>query len=177
MSDKAPVSDEQQASAEIEPSSITEDEAQTEGEPEDSELSTRPMTEIQKILAISSGMETAEELFEFIETGDIEETLLTRESVLNKKVKLEKGRITAEESIVYIENLDAVLVMFRDVTREEKIREQHYNLKVETVEMARKVIEKQMMVAQEIAGLLGETTAETKVTLTKLRDSILNEED
>ena len=45
--------------------------------------------------------------------------------------------------------------MFRDVTREEKIREQHYNLKVETVEMARKVIEKQMMVAQEIAGLLG----------------------
>ena len=30
-----------------------------------------------------------------------------------------------------------------------------------------------MMVAQEIAGLLGETTAETKVTLTKLRDTIL----
>ena len=46
-----------------------------------------------------------------------------------------------------------------------------------TVEMAQKVIEKQMMVAQEIAGLLGETTAETKVTLTKLRDSILNEEE
>ena len=43
--------------------------------------------------------------------------------------------------------------------------------------MAHKVIEKQMMVAQEIAWLLGETTAETKVTLTKLRDSILNEED
>ena len=28
--------------------------------------------------------------------------------------------------------------------------------------MAQKVIEKQMMVAQEIAGLLGETTAETQ---------------
>ena len=94
-----------------------------------------------------------------------------------KKVKLDKGKIIAEETIVYIEKLDAVLVMFRDVTREEKIREQHYNLKMETVEMAQKVIEKQMMVAQEIAGLLGETTAETKVTLTKLRDSILNEED
>ena len=39
--------------------------------------------------------------------------------------------------------------------------------------MAQRVIDKQMMVAQEIAGLLGETTAETKVTLTKLRDSIL----
>ena len=72
---------------------------------------------------------------------------------------------------------DAALVMFRDITREEQVREQHYNLKIETVEMAQKVIEKQMMVAQEIAGLLGETTAETKVTLTKLRDSILNEEE
>lgn len=131
----------------------------------------------QELLGVGRDEAVQRYIFEFMETGDIEETLLSRESVLNKKVKLEKGRITAEESIVYIENLDAVLVMYRDVTREEKIREQHYNLKVETVEMARKVIEKQMMVAQEIAGLLGETTAETKVTLTKLRDSILNEED
>ncbi len=131
----------------------------------------------QELLGVGRDEAVQRYIFEFMETGDIEEALLSRESVLNKKVKLEKGRITAEESIVYIENLDAVLVMFRDVTREEKIREQHYNLKVETVEMARKVIEKQMMVAQEIAGLLGETTAETKVTLTKLRDSILNEED
>ena len=43
--------------------------------------------------------------------------------------------------------------------------------------MAQKVIDKQMMIAQEIAGLLGETTAETKVTLTKLRDSMLAQED
>ena len=104
-------------------------------------------------------------------------SFLREEPVLRKKIKLEKGTVIAEETIVYIEKLDALLVMFRDVTREEKIKEQHYNLKVETVEMAQKVIEKQMMVAQEIAGLLGETTAETKVTLTKLRDSILNEED
>ena len=37
------------------------------------------------------------------------------------------------------------------------------------------VIDKQMRVAQQIAGLLGETTAETKVTLSKLRDSILDD--
>lgn len=116
-------------------------------------------------------------IFEFVEAGDIEEALLTREPVLHKKIHLENEKMTVEETIVYIENLDAVLLTYQDVTREEKIREQHYNLKVETVEMAQKVIEKQMMVAQEIAGLLGETTAETKVTLSKLRDSILNEED
>ena len=131
----------------------------------------------QELLRVGHEEAVQRYIFEFIETEDIETVLLTREPVLRKKIKLEKGTVIAEETIVYIEKLDALLVMFRDVTREEKIKEQHYNLKVETVEMAQKVIEKQMMVAQEIAGLLGETTAETKVTLTKLRDSILNEED
>lgn len=131
----------------------------------------------QELLGVGHEEAVQRYIFEFIETEDIETALLTREPVLHKKVQLENGRLIAEETIVYIENLDAVLVTFQDVTREEKIKEQHYNLKVETVEMAQKVIENQMMVAQEIAGLLGETTAETKVTLTKLRDSILNEEE
>lgn len=131
----------------------------------------------QELLGVGHEEAVQRYIFEFIEADDIETALLTREPVYHKKIRLENGRMTAEETIVYIENLDAVLVTFQDVTREEKIKEQHYNLKVETVEMAQKVIEKQMMVAQEIAGLLGETTAETKVTLTKLRDSILNEEE
>ena len=131
----------------------------------------------QDLLSVGREEAVQRYIFEFIEADDIETALLTREPVLHKKVQLENGRMTAEETIVYIENLDAVLVTFQDITREEKIREQHYNLKVETVEMAQKVIEKQMMVAQEIAGLLGETTAETKVTLSRLRDSILNEEE
>ena len=131
----------------------------------------------QELLGVGHDEAVRRYIFEFIEADDIESALLTREPVFHKKIRLDRGRIVAEETIVYIENLDAVLVLFQDVTREERIKEQHYNLKVETVEMAQKVIEKQMMVAQEIAGLLGETTAETKVTLTKLRDSILNEED
>ena len=131
----------------------------------------------QELLGVGKEEALQRYIFEFIEADDIEETLLTREPVIHKKIQLEHGRMIAEETIVYIENLDSVLVTFQDVTREEKMKEQHYNLKVETVEMAQKVIEKQMMVAQEIAGLLGETTAETKVTLTKLRDSILEEEE
>ena len=38
--------------------------------------------------------------------------------------------------------------------------------------MADRVVEKQMRIAQEIASLLGETTAETKIALTKLKESI-----
>ena len=43
------------------------------------------------------------------------------------------------------------------------------------MELAPEVIRKQMTVAQEIAGLLGETAAETKITLLDLCDSLLEE--
>ena len=103
--------------------------------------------------------------------------LRTKKSILHKKVEHPQINLVAEETIVYVEELDAVLAIYQDISKEEKAKEKQLRLKMETVEMAQKVIDKQMMVAQEIAGLLGETTAETKVTLTKLRDSILFEEE
>lgn len=114
-------------------------------------------------------------IFEFIEVEDIEKVLSDKEPILRKKIQLETLDMVAKESIIYIDSLDSVLVLYQDISREEKEKEHHMNLKMETVDIAQKVIEKQMMVAQEIAGLLGETTAETKVTLSKLRDSILDD--
>lgn len=75
-----------------------------------------------------------------------------------------------------------MLATFIDITREEELAQEDYEKKLETIDLAQKVIHKQMMVAQEIAGLLGETTAETKTTLSKLcrsllDDSSLHEED
>lgn len=48
-------------------------------------------------------------------------------------------------------------------------------MKTETIKKAQAVIDNQMRVAQEIASLLGETTAESKVTLLQLMD-VLKEE-
>ena len=45
----------------------------------------------------------------------------------------------------------------------------------QTVDIADKVIQKQMRIVQEIASLLGETAAETKIALTKLKESIADE--
>lgn len=114
-------------------------------------------------------------IFEFIEVEDIEEVLSTKEPIMSRKIQLETLDMVAKETILYMDSQECVLVLYRDISKEEKVKEQHMNLKMETVEIAQKVIDKQMMVAQEIAGLLGETTAETKVTLSKLRDSILND--
>ena len=116
-------------------------------------------------------------IFEFLDDKDIMEVLTTKRQIIHKKVNLDTVKLKVVETIIYIDSLESVLVTYQDITKEEKAKEQHYNLKMETVEMAQRVIDKQMMVAQEIAGLLGETTAETKVTLSKLRDSILFEEE
>lgn len=131
----------------------------------------------QELLGVGKEEALTRYIFEFIEIDDIEETFRTKQSIYNKKVKMEHGKLTMQETIVYIKDIDCVLVRFQDITHEEKMKEQHYNFKVEALEIAQKVIDKQMMVAQEIAGLLGETTAETKVTMTKLRDSILEDEE
>ena len=130
-----------------------------------------------KLLRVSREEALNRYIFEFFEVDDIVHVLDTKEQIIRKKIRLEPDGISVVESIIYIDHLESVLITYQDVSKEEKAKEQHYHLKMETVEMAQKVIDKQMMVAQEIAGLLGETTAETKVTLSRLRDSILFEEE
>ncbi len=59
-----------------------------------------------------------------------------------------------------------------DVTQEWRQKEGFMKLKTETLEKLDRVVDRQMRAAQEIAGLLGETTAETKVTLSKLVETL-----
>jgi hypothetical protein len=63
----------------------------------------------------------------------------------------------------------------RDVTEETLRRETKEAFNRNAITITDRVIEKQMRAVQEIASLLGETTAETKVALTKLKESLTNE--
>jgi PAS domain S-box-containing protein len=60
--------------------------------------------------------------------------------------------------------------IFVDTSEEERARAELLQVRQETLARAKEVIHRQMHTAQEIAGLLGETTAETKVLLAKLTD-------
>jgi len=66
--------------------------------------------------------------------------------------------------------------IFVDTSAEERARKELTKVRTETIERAQEVIRRQMATAQEIAGLLGETTAETKVLMAKLLDLIRREE-
>ena len=68
-----------------------------------------------------------------------------------------------------------LVAILRDITGRETEREKKENIRNQTIEVADKVVEKQMRIVQEIASLLGETAAETKIALTKLKESITDE--
>lgn len=114
-------------------------------------------------------------LYELIDPSDFQWVYNTHQKIHGKKVTYGEYHISTLQNILYIEKEDVVLATFIDITKEEELARQDYEKKLETIALAQKVIHKQMMVAQEIAGLLGETTAETKTTLTKLCRSLLDE--
>ena len=114
-------------------------------------------------------------LYEFIDPSDFQWVYDSHQNIHGKKVTYSEYNFSMLQNIVYIEKEDVVLATFIDITKEEELAKQEYEKKLETIDLAQRVIHKQMMVAQEIAGLLGETTAETKTTLTKLCRSLLDE--
>ena len=67
------------------------------------------------------------------------------------------------------------MCIMRDITEDEAARERKEQISAQTIDIADKVVDKQMRIVQEIASLLGETTAETKIALTKLKESIKDE--
>jgi iron only hydrogenase large subunit-like protein len=99
----------------------------------------------------------------------------TKENVIGNRVYLSDRDLVVLENIIYLENHGVFLVIINDITLQEKSKGELAIVKEKTLDAAQAVIEKQMRVAQEIASLLGETTAETKVILTKLKAIALGE--
>jgi uncharacterized Fe-S cluster-containing protein len=64
----------------------------------------------------------------------------------------------------------------RDVTEQDAQKRKFFDLRAETLEQTREVVRKQMRVAHEIAHLLGETTAESKMIVSHLA-KLLEEEE
>lgn len=82
------------------------------------------------------------------------------------------GSLQTSQYIFTVPKHRIVVGIFTDITTQTKQRRELEKMRQETVGRAQEVIEQQMRVAQEIAGLLGETTAQTKVLLTKLMEII-----
>lgn len=96
-------------------------------------------------------------------------------NVHNRRVYLAEYKRYVELTVVYDTDNHLFIGIMRDITDEEREREKKENISKQTIETADKVVDKQMRIVQEIASLLGETAAETKIALTKLKESIKDE--
>ena len=80
-----------------------------------------------------------------------------------------------DQTVVYDKESRTLVCIMRDVTEEELEKNKKEAISRQTIETADRVVEKQMRIVQEIASLLGETAAETKIALTKLKEPINDE--
>ena len=110
-----------------------------------------------------------------LDPTDYLNVVTTGRNIYNKCHYVAEYKIFVEETILYDKQYRILISIMRDVTDREEMRKSDLELRRQTAEITDKVIDKQMRVVQEIASLLGETTAETKIALTKLKDAIQHE--
>lgn len=101
---------------------------------------------------------------------------------INSGTNLSKHRIYIDKTDKYVdldinllERQKMVFAVMKDITTQINSEERFSEIRLKTIETTDEVIKKQMRVAQEIASLLGETTAETKVALLKLKQTLQEE--
>ena len=103
------------------------------------------------------------------------QVLETGRNIKNMRTYLAEYEKYVELSVIYDRDYKLIVCIMRDITEEERVREKKESISRHTVEIADKVVDKQMRIVQDIASLLGETAAETKIALTKLKETIADE--
>ena len=99
-----------------------------------------------------------------------------KKNIYGKQIKISNTNLYVELSINYMKDHDMIFAIMKDITEKVNYDEELGKVKLETIAITDEVIKKQMRVAQEIASLLGETTAETKVALVNLKKTLQNNE-
>lgn len=112
---------------------------------------------------------------EFLEPS-VFRKVIQEKGLLMATLSHKDGELITKATLFYEPKENLAMGIFQDVTEVIKQKEHLRRMREETLQKTQGVIHKQMEVAQKIAGLLGETTAQTKVLLTKLIKT-LEEED
>lgn len=111
----------------------------------------------------------------FISDQVFKKAVLERKSIVNEKIYVNELKRYFLVNLIYLEENRQLLGFFTDISLDENRQQEFNRVKEETLRKTQEVIDKQMRVAQEIASLLGETTAETKMSLKSLNELVLRD--
>ena len=109
------------------------------------------------------------------DTQDLKEVWETNTVIHAKEKDYPDHDLHVREVIFPLKSHNLIACIVVDTTHEWKQREELHKIKSQTIQRVNEVVDKQMKVAQEIASLLGETTANTKVSLLQLLKTIERE--
>lgn len=114
---------------------------------------------------------------DYMDIRDFVEVLYSKQDILSKKTRWENFEKDTIENMIYLSERKAIFAILNDNTKEESQKRMVQEMKIRTIDISQNLIEKQMRVAQEIASLLGESTAETKIILSSLKELALKEKE
>ena len=122
----------------------------------------------KQMFGLEKIIEKGMSLTEFVSCVDYVQAATFGNKVVQKRIDYPDYGLITDQMIVPIPEHGLVLIVISNVTEEQRRTEAMKKIKDETIEKANEIINRQMKVAQEIAGLLGETTAETKSALLEM---------
>lgn len=119
---------------------------------------------------------TGRSLYRYLDPGFFQEAWQEKKTISKKEVAYEKYDLVTEQNIFPLEEHEVIVGIIADITEKKKRQQKVKEMKKMAAEKAEDVVHKQMEIAQRIAGLLGETTVETKTALYDLTRLIQEEE-
>ena len=133
-------------------------------------------TAARKLMNIRSASDVlGDQVIRILDPVPFAEVLRTGRDLHDERVYLAEYGRYVEQSVVHDKDSHLLITILRDITDEQNARDQKEHISRQTIEVADRVVDKQMRIVQEIASLLGETAAETKIALSKLKESIQDE--
>lgn len=106
----------------------------------------------------------------YIEMDDFIDVLYEKNQIISSKLKSQKLKKYLVGDVFYLKEEGAIIAIYKDITKLEKEREILLEMKEDTLQTSQTLINKQMDITKEITSLLAESTAETKIILSRLKD-------
>lgn len=104
--------------------------------------------------------------------------IIAEEKTTEKKYKfLADYNLYLEQTFFYDKSNGLIICIMKDITSDKKRKTKIKNSRLNAANMADDIVEKQLRIVHEIASLLGETAAETKVAVEDLKNAILLDEE
>ena len=110
---------------------------------------------------------------EYYDILELLNVMETGENIINMRGHLDRSNLYVDRTVMFDKEHSNFLIFLKNIDAVVKAEDAAAELRRETIRITDQVVDKQMRAVQEIASLLGETTAETKVALTMLKKSML----